>query len=163
MSGLCLEFATLRYDMHSLALLLSFSLLNQTSLPLSFFLHRCLLLSFSLSLSLSFAISLSLSLCLMPLPHTPPPSLSGHLCVQLQANPGLHLSLPPRCTYVCVCVCVCVCMCVRVCVYMHMYACECVCMYTHTHTHTHIYICRERDNVVYWKTKRKINDDLQCN
>ena len=21
----------------------------------------------------------------------------------------------------------------------------------------------ERDNVVYWKTKRKINDDLQCN
>jgi len=21
---------------------------------------------------------------------------------------------------------------------------------------------RERDNVVYWKTKRKINDDLQC-
>ena len=23
--------------------------------------------------------------------------------------------------------------------------------------------CTERDNVVYWKTKRKINDDLQCN
>ena len=22
---------------------------------------------------------------------------------------------------------------------------------------------RKRDNVVYWKTKRKINDDLQCN
>ena len=22
--------------------------------------------------------------------------------------------------------------------------------------------CSERDNVVYWKTKRKINDDLQC-
>jgi len=22
---------------------------------------------------------------------------------------------------------------------------------------------RERDNVVYWKTKRKIKDDLQCN
>ena len=21
----------------------------------------------------------------------------------------------------------------------------------------------QRDNVVYWKTKRKINDDLQCN
>ena len=26
-----------------------------------------------------------------------------------------------------------------------------------------IYIYIERDNVVYWKTKRKINDDLQCN
>jgi len=48
----------------------------QTSLSLSSFLHRCLLLSFSLprSLSLSFTSSLSLSLCLMPLP--PPPPLS---------------------------------------------------------------------------------------
>jgi len=142
MSGLCLEFATLRYDMHSLALLLSFSLLNQTSLSLSFFLHRCPLLSFSLarSLSLSLAICLSLSLCFMPLPHTPPLSLSGHLCVHLQANPGLHLSLPPRCTYVCVCVCVCVYVCACVCICICM--CECVCVCIHTHTHTHIYICR---------------------
>ena len=49
--------------------------------------------------------------------------------------------------------------------------------HTHTRTHAHtnllVYTCmhtftcttreRERDDVVYWKTKRKINDDLQCN
>jgi len=72
-SGWCLEFSILRYDMRSLALSLSLSLLNQTSLSLSLFLHRCLFVSFSLahSLSLMFASSLLLSLCLIPLPHTP--------------------------------------------------------------------------------------------
>ena len=26
-----------------------------------------------------------------------------------------------------------------------------------------VYVCVERDNVVYWKTNRKIKNDLQCN
>jgi len=28
---------------------------------------------------------------------------------------------------------------------------------------TNTHIVDERDNVIYWKTKRKINDDLRCN
>jgi len=81
----------------------------------------------------------------MPLPHPPPFSLSGHLCVRPQANPGLHLSLPPRCTYVCVCVCVCMCVCVCVCVCICICMCVCVCVCIDTHTHTYTYVCISLD------------------
>jgi len=34
-------------------------------------------------------------------------------------------------------------------------------MYTHTRAHINVYAERERDNVVYWKTNGKINNNLQ--
>ena len=40
-------------------------------------------------------------------------------------------------------------------VYVSMYICMCMCMYMYIYMYV-------RDNVVYWKTKGKINNDLQC-
>ena len=37
------------------------------------------------------------------------------------------------------------------------------CTLSLAHKHANAYTCKQRDNVVYWKTKRKIKDDLQCN
>ena len=41
-----------------------------------------------------------------------------------------------------------------------MYAID-VDIYIYIYVHRHMYI--ERDNVVYWKTNRKINNGLRCN
>ena len=46
--------------------------------------------------------------------------------------------------------------CMRVCIYV--YVCMCADMYIYINVHVCMYM---RDNVVYWKTKRKIKDDLQ--
>ena len=67
---------------------------------------------------------------------------SGHLCVRPPANLGLHLSFPPRGTYVCVCTCVCACVCVCACLFVYAYLCVCVCVYIHTHTHICMYVYR---------------------
>jgi len=69
---------------------------------------------------------------------------SRHLCVRPSPNFGLHLSLPPRCTYVCVCVCMCMCVRVCVCVYMHMYVCVCVCV------RINIYVCFHVRMYIVW-------------
>ena len=141
-SGLCLEFARLRYDMHSLALLLSLSLINQPrKLPLSF----SIAVSCSLFLSLARSLYRSLALSLSHAPPTHPHSLSRRAPLHAAASKSWPTPLNPTalyirvCVYVCMCVCVHVCMCVRVCVYMHIYVC--VCVYVYTHTHIYIYIC----------------------
>jgi len=156
--------------MRSLALSLPLSLLNQTSLSLSFFFHHCLLLSFLLlARSLSGTLALfrssfsshthpTLSLC----------TLIAGGCTSCYGCRAFTWVAPKSCrrvqaagifacghqqilactshshrvvhTCVCVHVCVHVCACVHVCLYMHIYVCVCVCIYTHTHTYVCMYI-----------------------
>ena len=62
-------------------------------------------------------------------------------------------------------ICMCICIHIYIYVYVHihayvyvyvsMYICMCMCMYMYIYMYV-------RDNVVYWKTKGKINNDLQC-